>query len=479
MSRLRFAPGLVAAAVVVALAFGAEKEASACGGCVVPPNQTASDITDERMLLSVSPQQTTLYDQIRYAGSPESFAWVLPISGTVDVGLSADVLFGSIDSLTATRINPPPVSCPALPADCYTGDSLSAPSAGERGGSSGSGGVTVTKEENVGPYATVQLKSTDPQALTKWLTDNGFQLKPEEIPIVQQYVAEGFDFLALKLLPNKDVKSMRPVRVTSYGASLSLPLRMAAVGTGAKVGITIWVVSDGKYQPQNFPFYKIEDKDLVWDFQTGASNYTTLRAQRDLELAGKGWELQSSLALDQGSIANTIRSGGVFVGGGPGGPQGTAGSDYLPVESDGQSLGKTADQVRTEDINALFAGMNGPSVRVTRMRSDIAKTAMNVDFLLEASPDQAEMSNVRNPTKYVNLQCPVYSNCQVVGYASTPEEAAAKTSANSNTAESFGCTTAKSAPRGSMARDVGLTAGLAALGAVLVRAARRRRTPKD
>jgi len=477
MARLRFAPGLAAVAVVVGLAFAAEKQASACGGCVVPPNQTASDITDERMLLSVSPQQTTLYDQIRYAGSPESFAWVLPISGTVDVGLSADVLFGSIDSLTATRINPPPVSCPGLPAECFTGDSSSAPSASE-GSSGGSGGGTVTKEENVGPYATVQLKSTDPQALTKWLSDNGFQLKPEEIPIVQQYVAEGFDFLALKLLPNKDVKSMRPVRVTSYGASLSLPLRMAAVGTGAKVGITIWVVSDGKYQPQNFPFYKIEDKDLVWDFQSGASNYTSIRAQKDLEFAGKGWELQSSLSLDQQSVANTIRSGGVFVGGGPGGPQGTAGNDYLPIEAEGQNAGKTADEVRAADIKALFAGMNGPSVRVTRMRSDIAKTAMNVDFLLEASPDQSEISNVRNPTKYVNLQCPVYSNCQVVGYASTPEDAANQTSANSNTAEGFGCTTARS-PRGSMARDIGLSAGLAALGAVVVRAARRRRATKD
>ena len=68
------------------------------------------------MLLAVSPQQTTLYDQIRYAGNPESFAWVLPIQGTVDVGLSADVLFASIDSLTTTTIYPPPVSCPGPPA---------------------------------------------------------------------------------------------------------------------------------------------------------------------------------------------------------------------------------------------------------------------------------------------------------------------------------------------------------------------------
>ena len=77
-----------------------------------------TDITDERMLLSVSPTQTTLYDQIEYAGNPTSFAWVLPIHGTVTVGLSADVLFDSIDALTATQITAPNVNCPASPSDC-------------------------------------------------------------------------------------------------------------------------------------------------------------------------------------------------------------------------------------------------------------------------------------------------------------------------------------------------------------------------
>src|SRR5580698_10181218 len=79
-----------------ALAVFAERDAAACGGCFHPPTQTAADITDERMLLSASTAQSNLYDQIRYAGSPSSFAWVLPIHGTVDVGLSADVLFESM-----------------------------------------------------------------------------------------------------------------------------------------------------------------------------------------------------------------------------------------------------------------------------------------------------------------------------------------------------------------------------------------------
>ncbi|MEO7111386.1 MAG: DUF2330 domain-containing protein, partial [Polyangiaceae bacterium] len=96
-----------------------ERDAAACGGCFHPPTQTASDITDERMLLAASQTQTTLYDQIRYSGSPSSFAWVLPIHGTVDVGLSADVLFDSIDAITATQIQSPPYpACPGPPSYC-------------------------------------------------------------------------------------------------------------------------------------------------------------------------------------------------------------------------------------------------------------------------------------------------------------------------------------------------------------------------
>src|SRR5579871_2295136 len=134
---------IVASAAASAPVFFCAGDARACGGCFHPPTQTTSDITDERMLLSVSTQQTTLYDQIRYAGSPSSFAWVLPIHGTVDVGLSADVLFDSIDVLTETTIVPPAPNCPGPPTYCQFGGGADAgaaqpPSAAGSGGGAGS-----------------------------------------------------------------------------------------------------------------------------------------------------------------------------------------------------------------------------------------------------------------------------------------------------------------------------------------------------
>jgi hypothetical protein len=184
------------------------------------------------------------------------------------------------------------------------------------------------------------------------------------------------------------------------------------------VGITIWVVSDGRYQPQNFPFYRIDDSELVWDFATRSSNYTTLRAQHETALANKGWEIESSLDLNKQVITQAIQSGGVVSGGAP---ASNAADDYLPVPGDPDAgteagaAGQTADDVRNADLATLYGGLSGATVRVTRMRGDIAHAAMNVDLVLAASPDQSELSNVRTVTKQVHAFCPSYPSCPADG----------------------------------------------------------------
>ncbi len=463
MNRSRLALAVAAAACAVSLA--GEREASACGGCF-QPSQTVTDITDERMLLAVSSTQSTLFDQIRYSGSPSSFAWVLPIHGTVTVGLSADVLFNSIDAVTATQINPPPQNCPS--PNCHAGFADTSAS----GGASGSP-VQILAQANVGPYATVQLHSSDSSALDAWLATNGFNIPAAVQPILDSYVKEGFDFLAMKLLPNQGVNSMRPVRVTTTGASFSLPLRMASVGTGAITGITIWVVADGRYEPQNFPFFHIDDSEIVWDWKTNASNYATVRTQKEAALKNAGWEIESSIAVNQEVIKNVILNGGQYYGNGltSNAAPVDATQDYLPIGDADAGAGdagfESADQVRDDDINTLFAGLTGASVRVTRIRSDIAQTAMTTDFVLKAAADQTELSNIRNLTQSVNLTCPVYNGCNVVG---TGTLAQAQASVNQG-----GCATSARGTGSRGAAFGGLAGVLALLAGRAIRMRRRRR----
>jgi hypothetical protein len=119
---------------------------------------------------------------------------------------------------------------------------------------------------------------------------------------------------------------------------------------------------------------------------------------------------------------------------------------------------ETAEEVRTDDVNALFAGMAGPNVRVTRMRSDIAHAAMTTDFLLQASADQSELSNIRNVTQSVNLTCPIYNQCSVVG-TGTPAQAAASVGASSG---GSGGSPSTGGTNGSAGQGSGADAGLGA-----------------
>jgi MYXO-CTERM domain-containing protein len=196
---------------------------------------------------------------------------------------------------------------------------------------------------------------------------------------------------------------------------------MASIGTGAVTGITIWVVADGRYEPQNFPFFHIDDSQLVWDWSSNISNYTTLRVQKESTLKNAGWEIESSIALNEQVVKNTIMSGGRSFNNGLGSAPVSATQDYLPIGSADAGAGagdagyESADQVRDDDINTLFAGLTGSTVRVTRIRSDIAQAAMTADFILQASADQSELSNIRNITQSVNLTCPIYDGCNVIG----------------------------------------------------------------
>lgn len=329
------------------------------------------------MIFSVSPQMTTLYDEIEYQGSPSSFAWVLPIHGPVRVGLSSDILFAAIEQVTRTDIVAPPCGGfgrggPSLPGAVLP----PLPASGGGGG----GGVTVISQQVVGPYDTVQLQSTDPSALNAWLLANGFAIPPDVQAIVAAYVSEGFDFLAMRLAPGHVVQAMRPISVRSSGAALSLPLRMVAAGTGAKVGVTLWVVSDGRYEPQNFPAFTISPTELVWDWSTNLSNYTTLRAQREAALNNAGWQIESSLETGPYQVENLVL-------------RGTAAPNYTAIPSSDAGPGETADQVRTMDLATLFPS-GGSSVRITRMRADLSRAALTNDLVLQAAPDQSPISNV-------------------------------------------------------------------------------------
>ena len=347
------------------------RDASACGGCFVSQSES-TQVTGHRMILSVSKDQTTLWDQIVYQGNPASFAWVLPIKGQVDIGLSSDAMFETLELATEVVISSPTISC--TPPGCFFPPS---DGVGVTGSSSaGGGGVTVIAQEVVGPYDTVQLSSADSLALKKWLTDNGYSVPADIGPVIDSYVAEGFDFLALKLVPGQGIDSMRPVRITSPGATPLLPLRMVAAGTGSVTPISLWVVGEGRYEPTNFPTFEIDPEDVVWNWDSSSSNYKELRTAGFEATQGKAWLYEAAEPVSTWQIEYPLKD---LV-------------DFNPTESGyGDASGMGADQELQEDLAALYGSIDPNSLWLMRLHAELPRSALATDLEIGASQNQSSV----------------------------------------------------------------------------------------
>jgi hypothetical protein len=298
-------------------------------------------------------------------------------------------MFQMLDQSTSVQVVAPPVNCP--PINCASRDGAvgaAAPSA-----DSDSGGVEVVAHQTVGPYETVQLRSSDAGALRRWLDENGYDLPADIAPIVDAYVADGFDFLALKLVPGAGVNSMRPVRITTPGASPELPLRMVAAGTGAVTPITLWILGEGRYEPTNFSTFEIQAKDLVWNWDTQSSNYKSLRAQGFASASGKAWLVEAAEPLSVYSLRDTLLN---FA-------------RYQPEQSGyADDMGRDAPELAEADLAALFSTLPEQSVWVTRIYGELARSALADDLQIGASMNQAMIERYLQTTNAVGAApaCP-------------------------------------------------------------------------
>jgi hypothetical protein len=421
-----------------------EGDARACGGCFPPPRESTV-VTDHRMAFTISPTQTVLWDQIQYAGDPSEFAWVLPVKPGTEVELSRDAWIGALDASTQPQIQgPAPTSRPSTGCGC--GSFASATAYDSAGGGAP---VQVVEQKVVGPYETVTLRSTDPNALDTWLTSHGFAISDTIKPTVDAYVSEGFDFIALRLQPGQGVRAMQPVRVVAPGADPSLPLRMVAAGVGSQVGLTLFVIGEGRYEAQNFPNATVDDSRLVWDSTQNRSNYQDLVEALMGSNGGRTWVTEYAqkpditrsnyptyLGFGTPGLADAYYS--ACQSGSPGFRDFDASLDGAPADdaaadasdasdtdaSDASSDAASPADAGTsdpcsgfDDLDLAMKGLHSYSVYLTRLRARLAPDALKAgDLRLIASRDQSAVSNLH----YASADNPLRSKVGAAGVNSGP-----------------------------------------------------------
>jgi hypothetical protein len=492
------------------------RDARACGGCFHPPpgpdEVDGTVVTDHRMVLSLSTTQTVLWDQIKYAGAPANFAWVLPVKPGAVIELSQDSWIAALDASTQTVIQGPTSSCGGPPTE-YDGDgngggcgaSSSAASAGfespAAGGDEDAGTVQVVSQQVVGPYDAVTVRSSQGEALGEWLLANGYAVPSGMQPTIDAYTSAGFDFIALKLAPGEGVQAMEPVRVVTSGADPSLPLRMIAAGAGANVGIELFVLSEGRYHPQNFPDATIDFTQLAWDPSESRSNYEELATAALAANGGTGWLTEgaqpvtlyasggynpslasayqstcSPLTLPPPPSCGSSPEGGTVSGdAGDAGSSGDAGNavdsgsagDAGNAGDDGgTAMGMGSCQptvVGCDDLVLAMTGIDVGSLWVTRLRANLPSTALSSDLVLEATASQTSVSNVHSTSIYT---IPNYNPC--------PSNGASGNGSGNGNGGSSGCTVKGDDSRRARYADAILGTLVAVLLAGIVRRRRRR-----
>ena len=248
---------LVVPAFVVFLLLAAPLVVLACGGLFasVPIDQTA-----ERMIFTVNGDGTiTAVVGIGYEGDPAEFSWILPVPSVpsaVEVAETDDL--DRLQELTNRVFTPPPDYC--------AGASVNQ-------GFGGGGGITYGA---VGPYEYVVIDNDDPDELIAWLQDKGYAIPDAAVPVIEDYVAMGMKFLAMRLAPSAGVDDIQPVRVTFTADQPMIPIRLAAAASAEILPLYVWIFGDTRYAPENWADAEVDFTQIrgrIGHFAGGDTNY--------------------------------------------------------------------------------------------------------------------------------------------------------------------------------------------------------------
>lgn len=415
--RSLFRMPLLFAGVWALFTIGTPSDADACVAEVYERTETVK-VSAHETAMAMSHAGSSMWFRLEFAGNPKDFGVLIPASKGSTLGLAAPEFFDTLRSMTTPQIRS--VVARGGGGGCGCGSALDA----TNGGAEGDAGVMVVAAANVGPYATVTLRATDPDALGKWLDANGFVIDDAAKAAAATYVAEGMDFIAVKFRPGATTTKMPPLRLDTPTHDMRVLLRMAQSGAGETTDMVLYVLSTQRVRPMNFPEATVSPEKISLD-ASGKSNYDEVARKLMAEAAGRTWITEFAGLVDgttyeqscrairttgQKPVVNPIDDGDASTD--------ASSQDAALDASDASSLADAADAgsvdasldgsadasggeddageivnppvpdlplaCSSEDLFRRFPGTG--SVYVTRLRGALSRAALAEDMMLEAHP---------------------------------------------------------------------------------------------
>ncbi|MEZ4317875.1 MAG: DUF2330 domain-containing protein [Myxococcota bacterium] len=262
----------------------ATPDAAACGGffCnnIEPVEQAGEAIVFE---VDGVQNQTTMHVQVEYQGPATEFAWIVPVKGQPDLFLSNDALFNTLSMMTEPRFNlwwDAVGTCDFMMWDAaVNANGVPSPAPPSEGG-----GVTVLAQETVGPYDTVTLAADSSTELLSWLQANGYALPDSLDPVLQPYIGERHNFVALRLTSGAGIGDLSPLGMRYDGTTPAIPIQLTSVAATPDMQLVAYILGDARAVPTNYLHVELNEAAIDW-FSYG-SNYRDVLSRAADEAGG-------------------------------------------------------------------------------------------------------------------------------------------------------------------------------------------------
>ncbi|MBN1342882.1 MAG: DUF2330 domain-containing protein [Phycisphaerae bacterium] len=319
------------------------------------PVGEAADLAQTRQeaVLAHYDGKTTYVLRTMYTGSPDSFAWVMPLPAipTDVVAHDTSALFTTLDEITS------PVFFSIGPArGC--GCSL------DTGDAARNGLVTVVASGQAGIFDWAALTSTGANALLTWLNTNGFAVPSSATTILDAYIQQEMFFLAVRvadpanLAPNaQNNVQIPPIQFTCEVTSRFYPMIISRITAAQQTEVLLYVIAPHRAEAANVPNALIDRQSIAADPNSDSgTNYEQLFTDKIAELGGLALITEFASHLDYLSSYDYV--------------------NYAVYQADDiVAAWPDIPQDLTDPNGNLTTGLF-----LTRMRTVLAPNSMTVDF---------------------------------------------------------------------------------------------------
>ena len=253
----------------------------ACGGFFCDSVEPVEQIGERILFRQETDGRWTTFVEVRFAGPPIGFGWVVPIEVAIDPEAAVSVapagLFDELEVATAPRFYEAPAAAAADIAEMSAG--CGGCGVGDAAWSTGvvlePVGVEVVGQAVVGPYAVEVITADDGDNLAMWLQLNGYRMPSTAADPIDAYLDQGYAFLGIKLLPGVPSGPIDTL-VIDCGASVpTIPLMLTAIAAVPDMPITVYVLGEDRFVPTDpWPEVPFDPSGVRFVGDDGQTDYT-------------------------------------------------------------------------------------------------------------------------------------------------------------------------------------------------------------